>query len=154
MSASQIVTLISSEGDKVVVSREAALLSGVIRNIFEESGDVNEAIPIPKVKTRILEKIVEYCQYHVKNPPIEIPQPLRTANLADVVSDWDNNFINLDKETLFELILAENFLDIKPLLELSCAKVASLIKGKSPEQIRKDFNIINDFTPEEERQVK
>lgn len=35
MSASQIVTLISSEGDKVVVSREAALLSGVIRNIFE-----------------------------------------------------------------------------------------------------------------------
>ena len=32
---------------------------------------------------------------------------------------------------LFEVVMAANYLDIKPLLELSCAKVASLIKGKS-----------------------
>ena len=51
---------------------------------------------------------------------------------------------------MFELILAANYLDIKMLLDLSCAKVASMIKGKSPEEIRKTFNIKNDFTPEEE----
>jgi hypothetical protein len=28
--------------------------------------------------------------------------------------------------------------------------VANMIKGKSPEEIRKLFNIVNDFTPEEE----
>ncbi len=38
-------------------------------------------------------------------------------------------------------------MDVKPLLDLTCAKVASLLKGKTPEQIRKDFNIANDFTP-------
>jgi hypothetical protein len=38
-------------------------------------------------------------------------------------------------------------MDIKPLLDLSCAKVASMLKGKTPEQIRKQFNIANDFTP-------
>ncbi len=42
---------------------------------------------------------------------------------------------------------AANFMDIKPLLDLSCAKVASMLKGKTPEQIRKQFNIANDFTP-------
>lgn len=44
-------------------------------------------------------------------------------------------------------------MDIKPLLELSCAKVASMIKGKSIPDIRKFFNIENDFTPEEEAQI-
>ena len=44
-------------------------------------------------------------------------------------------------------------MDIKSLLNLSCAKVASLIKGKTPEEIRSTFNIVNDFTPEEEAQV-
>ena len=54
---------------------------------------------------------------------------------------------------LFELILAANFMDIKSLLELSCAKVASLIKGKTIQETRKFFNIENDFTPEEEAQI-
>lgn len=29
-----------------------------------------------------------------------------------------------------------------------------MIKGKSPEEIRKTFNITNDFTPEEEDQIR
>ncbi len=45
-------------------------------------------------------------------------------------------------------------MDIKPLLDLTCSKVASMIKGKTPEQIRKTFNITNDFTPEEEEAVR
>lgn len=74
--------------------------------------------------------------------------------MAEVVQDWYANFVALDQETLFELILAANYMDIKPLLDLTCATVASLIKGKSPEDIRRQFNIINDFTPEEEAQVR
>ena len=50
--------------------------------------------------------------------------------------------------------MAANYLDIKPLLELSCAKVASQIKNKSVKEIRQYFNIENDFTPEEEQQIQ
>jgi len=74
--------------------------------------------------------------------------------LKQVVSPWDANFVDLEQETLFELILAANYMDIKPLLDLTCAKVASMIKGKTPEQIRKAFNIVNDFSPEEEAKVR
>ena len=49
---------------------------------------------------------------------------------------------------------AANYMDIKSLLDLTCAKVASMIKGKTPEDIRKTFNIVNDFTPEEEAKVR
>lgn len=60
----------------------------------------------------------------------------------------------VDDETLFNLILAANYLDIKPLLDLTCKTVADEIKGKTPEEIRIRFNIKNDFTPEEEEEVK
>jgi S-phase kinase-associated protein 1 len=74
--------------------------------------------------------------------------------MAEHVQEWYANFVDIDQEKLFELILAANFMDIKPLLDLTCAAVASLIKGKTPEEIRKTFNIVNDFTPEEEAAVR
>ncbi|KAK2557831.1 S-phase kinase-associated protein 1 [Acropora cervicornis] len=45
---------------------------------------------------------------------------------------------------------AANYLDIKGLLDVTCKTVANMIK----EEIRKTFNIKNDFTPEEEEQVR
>ena len=38
-------------------------------------------------------------------------------------------------------------MDINPLLELGSTKIASIIKGKNTEEIRKTFNITNDFSP-------
>ena len=35
----------------------------------------------------------------------------------------------------------------------SLYQVANMIKGKTPDEIRKTFNIKNDFTPAEEEQV-
>lgn len=49
---------------------------------------------------------------------------------------------------------AANYLDIKPLLDVGCKTVANMIKGKSPEEIRKTFNIQNDFSVEEEDQIR
>ncbi len=48
------------------------------------------------------------------------------------------------------MILAANFLDIKCLLALACAQLATHIRGLSIPEFRKRFNLINDFTPEEE----
>ena len=69
---------------------------------------------------------------------------------------WYNTYItdDVDQALLFDIVLAANYLDIKPLLKLGSAKIASLIKGKSIEEIRQFFQMENDFTPEEEANIR
>lgn len=98
--------------------------------IFLDTGTEDE-IPIPNVKKDILLKILEYCEKHKNDNPPEIEKPLTTSNLSELVDPYDAKFIDIENlERLFEIILAANYLDIKSLLDLACAKVATLIKSK------------------------
>ena len=99
-------------------------------------------------------KVIEYLEHYKTEVMTEIEKPLKSANMHEVVQEWYANYVTVEQDIIFELILAANYLDIKPLLDLTCATVASMIKGKTPEEIRKVFNIVNDFTPEEEAQVR
>eukprot|EP00028_Trichosphaerium_sp_Am-I-7-wt_P010917 CAMPEP_0168538148 /NCGR_PEP_ID=MMETSP0405-20121227/20895_1 /TAXON_ID=498012 /ORGANISM="Trichosphaerium sp, Strain Am-I-7 wt" /LENGTH=131 /DNA_ID=CAMNT_0008567135 /DNA_START=174 /DNA_END=569 /DNA_ORIENTATION=- len=110
-------------------------------------------IPLPNVSGKILEKVIDYCKWHYEHPTHQADDKKEEKRTDDIIP-WDKNFCQVDQATLFELILAANYLDIKPLLDLTCKTVANMIKGKTPEEIRKTFNIKNDFTPEEEEQVR
>ena len=145
--------LISQEQESFAVARKVALMSELIKTLLEGDKESTD-IPLPHVKSSVLTKVIEYLKFHVDNPAKVIEKPLKSANMAEVVSQWDADFVDVDQELLFELILAANYMDVKPLLDLTCAKVASMIKGKNPDQIRKTFNIVNDFTPEEEEAVR
>ena len=59
----------------------------------------------------------------------EIEKPLKSEKMNEVVPEWDAKYVDIEQELLFELILAANYMDIKSLLDLTCAKVASMIKG-------------------------
>lgn len=127
-----------------------------IRLLLEDNEDEggNVEFPLPNVKSQVLKKVIEFCEHHLQEPMTEIEKPLKSQNMADVVQKWYADFVDVEQVLLFELILAANYMDIKPLLDLTCATVASMIKGKSPEDIRATFNIKNDFSPEEEAQVR
>merc|ERR1711998_440317 len=88
---------------------------------------------------------LKYANYHHTNK--ETKEEEKNA--------WDAEFVKVDDDTLFSLILAANYLDIKSLLDLTCKTVADYIKQcKTPQEIRRRFNIKNDFTPEEEEEVR
>ena len=137
--------------DDVVVEIEVNLASqmGLLQGYCEEPITESE-IPLKKLKSPILEKVMDFCRHVLDHEPPQIEKPLRSPDFSSLVDPWYAQYITVESEILFELIMAANYLDIQPLLELASAKVASLIKDKSIKEIRQFFNIENDFTPEEE----
>lgn len=57
------------------------------------------------VKGVVLKRVVDYMKHYADSKPPEIEKPLKSANLSDVVPAWDAEFVSVDQEMLFELIL-------------------------------------------------
>ncbi|KAK2025795.1 Skp1 family protein [Colletotrichum zoysiae] len=146
----------SNDNITIPVDRAVAERSMLIKNMLEDVGDDSisqeNPIPIPNVNEAVLRKVIDWCEHH-RNDPVQTQDDENDARKKTTeIEEWDQKFMQVDQEMLFEIILASNYLDIKPLLDVGCKTVANMIKGKSPEEIRKTFNITNDFTPEEEEQ--
>jgi S-phase kinase-associated protein 1 len=109
---------------------------------------------LTQVTDTVLKKVIEWCKHHKDDPPPTQDDDSDSRKKTTDIEDWDQKFMQVDQEMLFEIILAANYMDIKALLDVGCKTVANMIKGKSPEEIRKTFNIQNDFTPEEEDQIR
>ena len=159
INSNKLVKLQASDNSSELreISVKAIKMSDTINNMLndlgidETDGSDIPAITLHNVKAKILDKIVEYCNYHTEN--VSKPSEKENKSTDDIIP-WDMNFCQVDQEILFELILAANYLNIQSLLDLTCKTVANMIKGKTPEEIRKTFNIKNDFTPEEEEKVR
>ena len=150
------VNLVSKEGDVFDVPVVVAKMSKLVETTIDDDGDDEvQEIPLPNVKATVLSKVIEYCtHYKMEEAMNSIQTPLKSSKIEEVVQKWYADFVKVEQVLLFELVTAANFMDIKPLLDLTCLAVAVMIKGKSAEEIRKIFNISNDFTPEEEAQVR
>ncbi|XP_030546649.1 SKP1-like protein 1B isoform X1 [Rhodamnia argentea] len=146
MSSTRKIILKSSDGESFEVEEPVALESQTIKHWIEEKG-ANDAIPLLKVTSKVLSKVIEYCKKHV--------DAARASSVADDdLEAWDAKFVKVDQATLCDLILAANYLSIEGLLDLTCQAVADMIMGMTPEKVRETFNIKNDFTPAEELEVQ
>ena len=54
---------------------------------------------------------------------------------------------------LRKMFLAADYLDIEGLTKVICKNVSDLIKDKSVDEVRRFFNVENDFNPEEMTEV-
>merc|ERR1712076_343595 len=98
---------------------------------LEENGYDGDPIPLDNVNGTILNKVIEWCRHHKDTQPLDDGLEDGNEKRSDDIPQWDSQ-----------------------LLDLCCKAVANMIKGKSANEIRKTFNIKNDFTQEEEAQVK
>ena len=146
---SKTVALTSSDGQKITIDDKSAERSNLLKGLLQEYTEDTD-IPMPDIRGDVLKKVVEYLIHYQEGEPKEIPKPLPSNNLLDVTDEWDVTFINsIDLDTTFDIINAANYMDIKSLLDLSCAKIASMMKGKTAEEIRTMFGIECDLTEEE-----
>lgn len=148
----KMVTLISAEGKEVQVTKKQACLSVTISNMLEDVEESDEAIPLMNVTSEILEKIIKFCEKY-EDAAQELSEREEVEYREKDISGWDKSFVNVPLTTLFDMILAANFLDIKPMLNLTCKAVAEMIKNKSVDEIKELFGVVGDFTEEERKQV-
>jgi len=151
----RILRQISKEGESHPVKIEVAKMSKLVEATIDDEGDEEtHDVPLPNVKSSVLAKVIEYCEHYKTEEMTTITTPLKSSKIEDLVQPWYAEFVRIDQVMLFELVTAANFMDIKPLLDLTCLAVSVMIKGKSAEELRRIFNISNEFSPEEEAQVR
>lgn len=151
------LTMKTNDNGTVTCDIPVAERSILIKNLIEDLGletALAQPVPLPNVSQPVLEKIIEWCDHHRNDPPPTQDDDTEARKKTTEIDEWDQKYMQVDQEMLFEIILAANYMDIKALLDVGCKTVANMIKGKSPEEIRKTFNITNDFTPEEEEQIR
>ncbi|CAM9304903.1 unnamed protein product [Ectocarpus fasciculatus] len=158
-SSSSAVTLVSMDGDGFVVEASAIEVSKLLKAMVDGSTEnAAKEIPLPNMRSNVVAKVVEFCQHHQKDPMTDIPKasPVQFGKtVGDHVQEWYSTFVKaLGDEMLFEMLLAANYLDLSPLLELCAATVGLRAMNKTPEEIQREFNIKEPFSPEVERTLR
>ncbi|XP_076907153.1 SKP1-like protein 1A [Bidens hawaiensis] len=142
MTSSKTIVLRSSDGATFEVDEAVALHSLMIKHRIETGGADSTTIDVPEVTGNTLSKVIEYCKKHVEAPN------------SDDLKSFDTDFVKVDQAVLCHLAKASYYMNIKGLLDLSSKTIADMFKGKTVEQIRETFHIKNDFTPEEEEELR
>ncbi|KAI3908216.1 hypothetical protein MKW98_029517 [Papaver atlanticum] len=143
--SAKMITLKSSDEQIFVIEETVALQSKTLEHMIADNDNENIVIPLTTITRSILAKVIEYCNKHAEAETSDEEKKI-----------WDAEFLNFDvltnSQLVFDMILAANFLNIQGLLDLASQKVAEVIYGKTPEEIRRTFNVQN-FRPEEEEEV-
>ncbi|KAJ2758629.1 hypothetical protein IWQ57_006775 [Coemansia nantahalensis] len=145
-----MVKLVSSDKEEFDVAMEVVEQSVLLTKMAAGHGESDEAISLPEVTGRVLAKVIEYCEQHKSDQKLDADDRDDVPKSSEDILQWDKDFMKVDQDMLFGLLLASNYLDIKPLLDLGCKTVANMIRGKSAEEIREKFNITDEFTEEEQ----
>jgi len=86
---------------------------------------------LSQVSENILKKVLEWCSQHKNDPAPTQDDDVDSRKKTTGIEEWDQKFMQVDQEMLFEIILAANHMDIKAILAVRCKTVANMIKGIS-----------------------
>ena len=154
MEESKIIKLITKEGKEIEITKDAAVLSELLKKTINDFPD-EEKFSINEIDEKTGEKIKEYLIHFNGNAPPEIEKPLKSNNMKNVTDEWSANFMNrMSFDDIINLSVAANYMGINCLLDLCSAKIASSFKDKSEELIKKEFNIKQSLTEEEKNKIR
>merc|ERR1711904_617045 len=95
----RVVKLISSEGHEFIIEKDAAMVSGTIKNMLSAPGMFVESsgeITFPEMNSQVLEKVCQYFHYKLKYTNSTQPQ------IPEFM---------IEPEIALELLMAANYLD-------------------------------------------
>jgi len=150
----KIIKLVSSSNDIIKIDSMYMNLSSIILELSENDNNEEIEVSLP-FNTQVIKLVVDFCEYYSTDPLVLTNcNPLGTNDINQLMQKWYVEYINIPSELVFELMNIANYLIIEELIELTSVKIATILKGKSPEQIREHFNIKDTFTQEEKHEFR
>ena len=148
------IKIIVKEGKEIPISKKAAELSELLKSAMIEYPK-ETSFPLNELDEKNGELIKEYLTHYNGEPPKEIEKPITSNDIKNLTDEWSSTFIDkLSVEDLSNLTVAANYMGINSLLDLCCAKVATLCKDKTEDDIFKLFKITETFNEEEKNKIK
>ena len=102
--------------------------------IDHENEDSDEVTPVPSVNAKVLEKIIQWTEYHKINHE-------KTEKIA-----WCIQYFNVELIEKFEIIIAADYLEIISLLNESCRNVLINYKWEIIDDAASNFHDQNVVT--------
>ena len=148
------IKIIVKEGKEIPISKKAAELSELLKSaMIEYPKEIS--FPLNELDEKNGELIKEYLTHYNGEPPKEIEKPITSNDIKNLTDEWSSTFIDkLSVEDLSNLTVAANYMGINSLLDLCCAKVATLCKDKTEDDLFKLFKITETFNEEEKNKIK
>jgi S-phase kinase-associated protein 1 len=139
----EVLRLVSNDGVLETLSKQAAKRAELFETLIENDKELKEEITLSQINGFWLKKVCEYLTYHETIEPSIIEKPLKTANMADNCScGFDATFIDqFNVAQIAELMTICSYLHLESLLQLCCAKLASLMKNRTIQEIGETFGI-------------
>jgi S-phase kinase-associated protein 1 len=110
--SAQKVWLASNDAATIEVDRVVAERSMLIKNMLDDVGDESirqdNPIPIPNVNEAVLRKVIEWCEHHRNDPPQAQDEDSDARKKTTDIEEWDQKFMQVDQEMLFEVILVRS----------------------------------------------
>ncbi len=100
-----MVLVKSCDGKEFNIEKDILQKSALIKNLLEDLGDTDDAIPLPNVSEAILEKVLDYLRHHKDDPPYMENNDSNGRITTETISEWDAEFCRVDQGTLFDIIM-------------------------------------------------
>ncbi|KAK1333700.1 hypothetical protein QTO34_006086 [Cnephaeus nilssonii] len=121
--------LVRSDGEifefDIEIAKQSVTINTMLEDLgMDDEGD-DEPVPLPNVNAAIFKKVIQWCTHHKDDPPPPEDDENKEKQ-TDNIPVWDQEFLKVDQGTLFELILAANYL-----LDVPVNNADFVIKGNT-----------------------
>ncbi|KAM3176587.1 hypothetical protein ACTXT7_006208 [Hymenolepis weldensis] len=124
---------------------KSKLMKDLIDDVGNEEAENNIPFPLNYVSSRALDKVIIWCRHY--------EEPFDESNSLHI-NVWDEEFFSdMESETLVDLTIAADYLDIPNLYEKCSQFYAKMLASNSVEKLQKMFGIECDLSFDELQRI-
>jgi len=143
------MNVVAKDGAKFLLTEKMYRQSILLRNISDCVAVPEEGVKV-LVDSDVFSKITEFMIGHENDP--EIHEEYDTFDI--IINDFDRAFVEVERDLLFRITAAANYLNMPFLLELCCKVIAEALREKTTEEIREYLSFQEGVAIEEEESAR